>query len=1021
MRKFTIFVIMILAVSGYVTGQDTVVMLQTGIQTIRLAPGESVCVLDPGGNEDYPGNCDTRLNIISDSGTAIRIHGWVSLDSPNDVVGIFDYRQDFFHNVVSRSGTDPIDVVCHSSVAIIYCWTNTYIHNRGFGLTVTAYTGEESSIHDVRVDSTTATTATISWHDSSPAMEWTVKYGVTPAEMTNEINTHSETVTLTGLRPHKTYFFKIFNNRTYMLGDTIERVHHFATTGPPPVECIPFDNLESEWVTCKYGECMNPDRYEGIVDYDGDILTSRHTVCRDTSARDPYTDMALRTIPEGFSTSVRLGNSGVEAKQESITYEYIVDTSVTSLLILRYAAVLEDPGHTSTNQPMFKFDVYDIYELPIDSRCYSACFVADSTLGWNTVTDSVMYIDDSGSVVYYGRRILWKDWTAVGIDLAPLHGQTIFIKFSTYDCAQGGHFGYAYFVLECGNKAVRAENCGEAVENIFTAPDGFSYRWYEMQRPDITLSDSQSVVVTTMGDYICTLGFVGEGGGANIDATSYCTFDISASSGYRYPMAAYEVRIEGSDDCNSYVRLVNRSQVTSDLAHQHPLGQSCEAVWWMVDGPQGESAPSDTTIESSQLSPLLLLPPGLHHLTMVAILSHGLCTDTIRGTFWLPNPCDDTLYAHVCEGTGYRLFDTTVYAPGIYIRDSDHYHRTLILEVGHSYDTIAIRLEVDESLFPFRWGGETFTAPVENHIMNLRDRWGCDSIVIVDVVMVQITSFHIDTFMCQSQLPLLWGDTLISDAGIYIRHFVNRWGLDSIVELQLIVLPDKEDTFRAAICKGTPFTWIDGITYYHATTQPQVTLTASNGCDSLIHLILVEEAGIEAKMSITPRIADYEHNIVTLRDETSASELKERHWYLSGGAAYESHKDGETITFQFPPDEDSVEVMLVVASIAGCVDTAVGVVLADHAVVWAPNAFTPDEETNSVFRIFGHELMTATATIYTRQGLRVTTFDALREGWDGTYQGTPCPQAAYVWKLEYTTQAQPRQTRHAKDCVLLLR
>ena len=991
-----VFLLSLLSFVALALGQDTIVMLQTGVQSVRLDPGQSIVVLDPGGNDNYPGNCDSRLNIISNAGTSIRVHGWVSLDSPNDVVGVFNYRQDFFHNMVSRSGSEPIDVICTSSIAIISCWTNTYIHNRGYGLTVTAFSGEESTISDVNVDNITGTTADISWHDSSPAMEWTVKYGETPAELNREINTRTPEITLTGLRPHKTYFFKIFNNRTYLLDDTIESVHYFNTVGPPPVACIPYDELESQWVTCKVGEYYFPDQSEEIWDYGEYSRASRHTVCHDTSARDTNTGGLLRMIPEGFSTSVRLGNNVGGSLQESITYEYYVDTAVTPLLIMRYAAVLEDPDHDLSNQPKFTFNIYDIFELPIDSRCYSAQFVSNANMGWNNHSDTIEMYDGSTALF---NNVMWKDWTAVGIDLAPLHGQTIFIRLSTYDCSQGGHYGYAYFVFECGSKAVKAENCGYATENVFTAPDGFSYNWYNGLEPEITLSDSQSLAVTETGDYYCTLGFVGAASG------EACSFDISARSGYRYPKADYEVRIEGTDDCETYVRLVNRSVVTSDEARQNPIGEQCEESWWMID---------DSLFVSSLYSPLFLLPPGSHEVTMVAILSGGACTDTVHGSFWVSNPCDDTVFAHVCAGTGYRLFDTTLFQPGVYERDSGYHHRTLFLDVGHQYDTVRMSIVVAESQLPFRWGGETFTEGVEEHRMNVRDMWGCDSIVIVDVIVVEEYLIHIDTSLCESQLPLVWGDSLLYEPGLYTQNFVNRWGLDSIVEIQLTVLPDKHTSVRAAICKGNAFTWIDGVTYYEPTSQPQWVLNTVNGCDSIINLILVEEPGIVASMNIAPRIVDFENDKVTLSDVTQGG--KTRLWVYG-----DSFDTSRVAVFQFPADKDSLSVMLIASSANGCIDTAFDIVLADHAVVWAPNVFTPDEETNHEFRIFGHGLLTATATIYTRQGLFVTTFDALQEGWNGTYLGRPCPQAAYVWKLEYTTQAQPRQPKQSKGTVLLIR
>ncbi|MBQ9586251.1 MAG: gliding motility-associated C-terminal domain-containing protein [Bacteroidales bacterium] len=992
LKRVVIIIVFAMLAGGRLAAQDTqdtIELPQLGSMTVRLRPGESVVVQDPGGNGNYPPQCDTRLNVVSDSGTALVISGWVALDSPNDLVGVFNYRQDVFYNVVTRTGNQTIDVSVGTGMAIIYFFSNDFIENRGFQLTVRACGLDGIDINSFHVDTVTATTAGLSWTDASSASEWTVRYGENPAQLITEVGTRQPNVTLTGLRPHKNYYVKVFNNRTYTMPDSLTRIWNFKTVGPPPVECIPFDQLESEWVTCRYGRFNNPDQNEGVIN---SVLLPmeerRHVVIDDTTLRDPNTGGLLRMVPEGFATSVRLGNPNIGAQAESIHYEYIVDTAITPLLILRYAAVLQNPSHIASAQPKFSFDIFDINGLSVDSRCYTATFVADTSLGWN------VYVSDE-----IGDTALWNDWTAVGIDLAPLHGQTIFIRLSTYDCAGGAHFGYAYFTLECGAKAVRAENCGDAEENVFYAPEGFVYSWFENSAPGDTLGRERSLTVNQTGEYVCTLGFVGAGSGEQ------CSFDVSASSGYRYPQAAYEVRVAGTSDCQSFVRLVNLSEVTTDAEGLEPTGMPCEEVWWSVD---------DGAFESSSFSPLFLMPPGLHRVTMVAMAGGGSCADTASGTFWLSNPCNDTLYAHACAGTGYRFFDTVLYLPGVYERDSAMLHRTLFLDFGQTYDTAYVHITIPSSQLPFRWGGETFLDSVSHHVMNLRDRWGCDSIAVLDLTVVDQDTYHVDTVLCNSQLPMLWGDTVINQGGLYSMTFQNVWGYDSIVEMQVSVMPDWDVVQYASVCKGLGYTWVDGHTYYEPTTTPYVVLTSSAGCDSVVHLHLSEAPGVVAAMDITPEIVDFDDDLVELRDVSSHA--TSRLWHYG-----EETDTQRVVLFRFPRDVDSLRVLLVAKHNDGCLDSAWGVVVADHATVWVPNVFTPDEEQNRDFGISATGLLAARLCIFNRQGLLVACLDALEQRWDGTSNGVACPQGAYVWQLDYTTQAQPRNTLHAKGTVLLLR
>jgi hypothetical protein len=39
--------------------------------------------------------------------------------------------------------------------------------------------------------------------------------------------------------------------------------------------------------------------------------------------------------------------------------------------------------------------------------------------------------------LYNNSTIIWKDWTTVGVDIAPYHGEDIKIRLTTYDCKDG--------------------------------------------------------------------------------------------------------------------------------------------------------------------------------------------------------------------------------------------------------------------------------------------------------------------------------------------------------------------------------------------------------------------------------------------------------------------------------------------------------------------------------------------------------------------------------------------------------
>ncbi len=76
----------------------------------------------------------------------------------------------------------------------------------------------------------------------------------------------------------------------------------------------------------------------------------------------------------------------------------------------------------------------------------------------------------------------------------------------------------------------------------------------------------------------------------------------------------------------------------------------------------------------------------------------------------------------------------------------------------------------------------------------------------------------------------------------------------------------------------------------------------------------------------------------------------------------------------------------------------------DTIFVLAPNVITPngDIESNRRFRLFcSKDIEVAEVYIFDRVGRRLAHFDGLTEEWDGTYDGKPLPQGAYVYYVRF--------------------
>lgn len=104
------------------------------------------------------------------------------------------------------------------------------------------------------------------------------------------------------------------------------------------------------------------------------------------------------------------------------------------------------------------------------------------------------------------------------------------------------------------------------------------------------------------------------------------------------------------------------------------------------------------------------------------------------------------------------------------------------------------------------------------------------------------------------------------------------------------------------------------------------------------------------------------------------------------------------------------DVMLIATNQYGCSDTAIQGVFAMKKSLYVPNACAPDfagfGELVKVWKPAGIGLRTYRAQVFDKWGELLWESSALTddlqpaEGWDGTYQGKPCQQGVYVWKIE---------------------
>ena len=76
----------------------------------------------------------------------------------------------------------------------------------------------------------------------------------------------------------------------------------------------------------------------------------------------------------------------------------------------------------------------------------------------------------------------------------------------------------------------------------------------------------------------------------------------------------------------------------------------------------------------------------------------------------------------------------------------------------------------------------------------------------------------------------------------------------------------------------------------------------------------------------------------------------------------------------------------------------------DGTFVLMPNVITPssNNEADRKFRLFcSEDIERAEVVVFDRMGRKMAEFDGLTGEWDGTYNGKPCPQGAYAYRVRF--------------------
>jgi len=304
----------------------------------------------------------------------------------------------------------------------------------------------------------------------------------------------------------------------------------------------------------------------------------------------------------------------------------------------------------------------------------------------------------------------------------------------------------------------------------------------------------------------------------------------------------------------------------------------------------------------------------------------SLCTtDTVLDISYYP-----TLYADPEWSTGETGYSISVTEPGTYyftMPDYCHYGSNLLT------DTLVLE-PCNTSIDTAICDGDTYILP-DGSTTDIEGTYtftfiaadGSDSIVVVNLSLIPIITTNVDASICAGGIYILPGGMFVFTEGVYTSTLVSVTGCDSIVITDLSVIDTVYGTLDDSFCPGGSYILPDGTEVTVAGTY-DVELTSAAGCDSLLTITLSVSDTLEVLVAGSICAGDS----YTLEDGTVVTEA----------GTYEA--------FLFPPDVACVTrystTLEVTDTVFGLLDASIcpggTYILPDGSEVSDPGIYTID-------------------------------------------------------------------------------
>ncbi|HEX5654952.1 MAG TPA: SBBP repeat-containing protein [Chitinophagaceae bacterium] len=233
-----------------------------------------------------------------------------------------------------------------------------------------------------------------------------------------------------------------------------------------------------------------------------------------------------------------------------------------------------------------------------------------------------------------------------------------------------------------------------------------------------------------------------------------------------------------------------------------------------------------------------------------------------------------------------------------------------------------------------------------------------------------------------------------SSSGVYTQRLVDSRGCDSMVSLDLTILPSASSTISKTICAGQSYNG------HSAAGEYADTLVAANGCDSISIL----------QLTVLARPSPY------LGVDT---------FFCSGDSLELFPGRFDSYTWQDGSSNNSFVVRqpgLYSVVVTNQCDRGEDAILIQEQTcdLYFPSAFTPNNDgRNDQFKILnGYHLKDFQLEIFNRWGQKVFHTNDAGRGWNGLFRGMQAETGVYVWHCRFEKAGIPN---YRKGTVLLIK